>query len=128
MSRRGLTYGAGALIAAERGDAMMGGIHADALRRGVLPTVPAAVLAQVWRGGPQPSLSRVLKGCRVESLTEVRARDVGRLAAASGHDDVVDLSVVEGAGRRGDVVITSDPSGIERIAVGVGIELPIVVL
>ncbi len=128
MNRPGVTYDAGALIAADRGDARVGGLHADALRRGILPTVPAAVLAQVWRGGPQPSLSRVLKGCRVEPLTEQQARAVGRLAAQSGHDDAVDLSVVEGAVRRTDVVVTSDPSDIERIAGVVGIELRVVVV
>ncbi len=106
----------------------MGGIHADALRRGILPTVPAGVLAQVWRGGPQPSLSRVLKGCRVETLTEAQARAVGRLAAHSGHDDAVDLFVVEGAARRADVVVTSDPSDLARIADVVGIELRVVVV
>jgi len=116
------------LIVADLGDARMGGFHADALRRGILPTVPAAVLAQVWRGGPQPSLSRVLKGCRVEPLTEEHARAVGRLAAHSGHDDATDLSVVEGAVRRTDVVVTSDPSDIERIAGVVGIELLVVVV
>lgn len=128
MSRSGITYDAGALIAAERGDVRVGGIHADALRRGILPTVPAGVLAQVWRGGPQPGLSRVLKGCRVETLTEAQARAVGRLAAHSGHDDAVDLSVVEGAARRADVVVTSDPSDIARIADVVGIELRVVVV
>ena len=50
VSSSGITYDAGALIAAERGDVRVGGIHADALRRGVSPTVPAGVLAQVWRG------------------------------------------------------------------------------
>jgi len=106
----------------------MRAIHADALRDGVLPTVPAGALAQVWRGGPQPGLSRVLKGCRVEPLTEVQARAVGRLAADSGHDDAVDLSVVEGAVRRTDVVVTTDPHDIERIAACVGVSLRLVVL
>jgi len=128
VNRSGITYDAGALIAAERGDVRVGAIHADALRRGIVPSVPAGVLAQVWRGGPQPGLSRVLKGCRVEPLTETQARAVGRLAAESGHDDAVDLSVVEGAARRTDVVVTSDPSDIERIAEVVGIGLSVVVV
>ncbi|KAA1419173.1 twitching motility protein PilT [Nocardioides humilatus] len=128
MSVLGITYDAGALIAAERGDLRFGAIHADALRRGVPPTVPAGVLAQVWRGGPQPNLSRVLSGCRVEALTEERARAIGRLAAVSGHDDAVDLSVVEGAARRTDIIVTSDPGDLERIAASLGAAVRLVVV
>lgn len=128
MAEPGITYDAGALIAADRGVERMRGIHAEALRRGILPTVPAGALAQVWRGGPQPGLSRVLKGCRVEPLTEAQAREVGRLAADSGHGDPVDLAVVEGALRRTDVVVTSDPRDIQRIAAGAGVAVRCVVV
>lgn len=128
MTDPGVTYDAGALVAADRGDFRMRMIHADVLRRGILPTVPAGALAQVWRGGPQPGLSRLLKGCRVESLDEAQARASGRLAAASGHHDLVDLCVVEGAARRTDVVVTSDPDDIGRIAASIGVTLPLVVL
>lgn len=99
----GITYDAGAPIAAERGDGRLS-------------------------GGPQPGPSRVLKECRVEPLTEVQARAVGRLAAHADHGDAVDLAVVEGAARRTDVVVTSDPSDIERTASVVGIELRVVVV
>jgi hypothetical protein len=59
--------------------------------------VPAGVLAEGWRGGPQVILSRFLKGCHVEDVSEAQARATGTLAARSGHDDIVDVSVVEGA-------------------------------
>ena len=44
-------------------------------------------------------------------MNEELARNVGVLAGKSGHDDIVDVSVVEGAVRRGDAVVTleSDP-------------------
>ena len=42
--------------------------------------------------------------------------DTGVLAAQSGHDDVVDTAVVEGAIRRGDAVVTSDLGHIRKIA------------
>ncbi len=112
----GLTYDTGALIAAERDDRLMWSLHRAALVRGVPPTVPSPVLAEGWRGGPQPRLSRLLRGCRVEPFSEEQARAVGALAARSGVDDVVDVAVVEGALRRGDAVVTSNRSHIEQVA------------
>ena len=67
-----------------------------------------------WRSPRQVALERVLVACDVEPLTEQQARAVGRLAAATGHHDVVDLAVVEGALRRGDRVVTSDPHDLVR--------------
>ena len=104
----------------------MRAIHEDVLRRGILPTVPAGVLAQVWRGGPQAGLSRLLKGCQVEPLVEEQARAVGQLAGLSGHDDTVDVAVVEGAVRRSDAVVTSDPDDLRRVADAVSAMLRII--
>ena len=50
------------------------------------------------------------------SLTEDLARDIGVLAGEAGHDDVVDVAVVEGAIRRGDGVVTSDARHIRKVA------------
>ncbi|MBO0843566.1 MAG: PIN domain nuclease, partial [Nocardioides sp.] len=66
----GLTYDTGALIAAERDARDLWALHEAALRRGVVPTVPAGVLGEAWRGGPQAKLSRLLKGCRTEPLDD----------------------------------------------------------
>jgi hypothetical protein len=54
-----------------------------------------------------------------------QARDVGVLAGRSGHDDIVDVTVVEGALRRGDAVVTSNQSHIRAIADAVRRRLPI---
>jgi len=116
MSAEGLTYDTGALVAAERNDRLMWSLHRAALGRGLPPVVPAAVLAQGWRGGPQAGLSRLLKGCDTDDLTNVRARATGVLAGRSGHDDIVDVSVVEGAIRRRHAVVTSNPTHIRAIA------------
>jgi predicted nucleic acid-binding protein len=116
----GLTYDTGALIAAERSDRLLWSLHRATLTRGLTPTVPAGVLGEAWRGGPQPQLSRLLKGCRVEPLSEVQARAVGVLAARSGLTDTVDLAVVEGALRRNDIVVTSNRSDIEQAAGAAG--------
>jgi predicted nucleic acid-binding protein len=116
VSAGGLTYDTGALIAAERDDRLMWGLHRAALARGLPPTVPAGVLAEAWRGGPQHRLSRMLKGCRIEPLTETQAREVGVLAERSGLHDTVDLADAEGALRRNDAVVTSKRTHIEQVA------------
>jgi len=52
----------------------------------------------VWLGGSlQASLSRLLALCEVEPMSEAQARAVGVLAGKAAHDDIVDVSVVEGA-------------------------------
>lgn len=120
-----LTYDTGALLAAEANDRAMWALHDAALRRGLLPTVPCAVLAQAWRGGPQVQMSRLLKGCKVDALTEPQARAAGAACAASGTSDIVDAAVVVTAVARHDTVVTSDPGDLGRIAdaLGVGIDL-----
>jgi predicted nucleic acid-binding protein len=120
VSADGLTYDTGALIAAERDDRLMWALHRAAIERGLRPTVPAGVLAEAWRGGPQHRLSRVLKGCRVEELGEDQARHVGGLIARSGLDDTVDVAVAEGAMRRNDAVVTSNRAHIEQVASAIG--------
>lgn len=123
--QRGLTYDAAALIAADRGDRAMRSRHEAALEIGIIPTVPASVLAQVWRGGPQPLLSRVLRGCRIEELTETAARAAGALCGLAGLHDSVDAVVVEGALRRNDAVVTSDPDDLRTLADAAGRTVPL---
>ncbi len=113
----GVTYDTGALIAADRNDRRMWALHAGFLALDVSPTVPNPVLAEAWRGGSrQASLARFLALCTTESLTEEQAKAVGALAARADHDDIVDVTIVEGAIRRHDAVVTSNPTHIRRIA------------
>ncbi|MGH9064251.1 MAG: twitching motility protein PilT [Acidimicrobiales bacterium] len=113
-----IVYDAGALIAAERGRRPVLALHTRMLQRRLRPVVPATVLAQVWRGGPQASLSRVLSGCRIEEgFAERDARRIGTWLARSGITDVVDAHVVAVAGRSpGSVVYTEDVGDLRRIA------------
>jgi hypothetical protein len=122
----GITYDAAALVAAERNNRRLAAVHRRALERGMRPTIPAGVLAQVWRGGPQPSLARVLAACHVEELDEQRARAAGVALARSRTSDVVDASVVVGAIARGDVVVTGDGDDLDQIAAALGGRLGIV--
>ena len=80
--------------------------------------MPSAVLAQVWRGGPQAGLSRVLSGCRIaEGFTERDARHIGAWLAHSETSDVVDALVVAVAGDGPwGVVYIEDVGDLRRIA------------
>lgn len=122
----GVTYDTGALVAAERSDRMLWALHRRALERGLRPTVPAGVLGQAWRGGPQAELSRLLKGCRVEPLDELRARTAGAACARAGTADPIDATVVVGAIARGDLVVTSDGGDIHHLADALGAVVEIV--
>jgi hypothetical protein len=121
VTAEGLTYDTGALVAAERNDRLLWSLHRAALARGLPPVVPAGVLAEGWRGGTRAAMSRFLKGCEVEDLSRELAREVGGLAASSLHDDVIDVSVVEGAVRRRHAVVTSDPAHIKKVADAAGL-------
>src|SRR5205823_9747863 len=81
-------------------------LHAGYLELEVVPTVPAPVLAETWRGGPRSApLSRLLAMCDVEPMVEDDARRVGDLAGRARHHDVVDVARSEerrvGKGGRG---------------------------
>src|SRR6185437_2258412 len=102
-----VTYDTGALIAADRGERRLWARHRALLARREVPTVPAPVVAQSWRGGGrQALLARLLAGCDVEALDDDQARSVGSLAACA----------VEGAMRRHDLVVSSDEDDLQAIA------------
>ena len=115
-----MTYDTGALVAAEAGRRDVWALHLRALQRGQRPVVPAGVLGQAWRGGPQPELSRLLRGCRIEALDERMARLAGRACARSRTRDVIDASIVVGVLARGELVVTGDADDLERIAAAMG--------
>ena len=113
----GVTYDTGALIAADRDGRRMWALHAGFLALETSPTVPTPVLAEAWRGGRrQARLTGFLALCTTEPLTDDQAKAVGALAARAGHDDIVDVTVVEGAIRRHDAIVTSNPTHIRKIA------------
>lgn len=113
----GVTYDTGALMAADRGERRMWARHRALLAARTVPTVPAPVVAQGWRGGGrQALLVQLLRGCDVDPLDDPRARAVGTLAAKAGTTDIVDACVAEAALRRHDLVISSDPDDLEAVA------------
>jgi hypothetical protein len=111
-----LTLDAGALIAIDRGDLAVHALLKESVRRRQVVTVPAPVVGQVWRDGSrQGRLAKVLKACRVEPTSEEDARSAGVLLGKAGQADIVDALVVLGAVRRGDEVVTSDPSDLAAL-------------
>ena len=103
----GVTYDTGALIAADRGERRMWARHRALLALREVPTVPAPVVAQSWRGGGG------------------QARSVGSLAARAATADIVDACVVEGALRRHDLVVSSDEDDLQAIAAAVSRRLEV---
>ncbi len=113
----GVTYDTGALVAADRGERRAWARHRALLQLRQVPTVPAPVVAQAWLGGSrQARLSRFLLGCNVERLDDGQARRVGELLAKAALSDIVDGTVVEGALRRNDLVISLDLGDLGSLA------------
>ena len=113
----GVTYDTGALIAADRNDRAMWALHAGFLAEEAVVSVPSPVVAEAWRGGSrQANLARLLALSEIEDLSYEQARRVGVLSGKAAHDDIVDVTVVEGAIRRHDAVVTSNPTHIKSIA------------
>jgi predicted nucleic acid-binding protein len=112
----GLTLDAGALIAYERATPEIRKIIELATGRGVTPTVPAVVLAEVWSGDRRDArVARLLKACEVEPLDEQRACAAGRLRCSIAGAGAVDACVALGVRERGDAVATSDPEDMRRL-------------
>jgi hypothetical protein len=122
----GVTYDTGALIAADRGERRLWARHRALLARREVPTVPAPVVAQSWRGGGrQVLLARLLAGCDVEALDDDQARSVGSLATRAATTDIIDACVVEGAMRRHDLVVSSDEGDLQAIAAAISRRLEV---
>ncbi|MGH3852942.1 MAG: hypothetical protein ACRDR6_05475 [Pseudonocardiaceae bacterium] len=118
-----LLYDTGALVAAERRQPLIWRLHDRANAAGIVPVVPVVVLAQAWRGGPQPNLSRLMRGCRIVPDDEIAGRAAGRACAVAGTSDVVDALVVVIATQLGAPVVTSDPDDLAHLASSLGTKL-----
>ena len=105
------------------------GVASASARAVRTPTLPTAVLAQVWPAGPQPLLSGFFAACVLEPFDGPPARLAGALLSRAKSTDVVDASVVVGALRRGDLVLTSNTALLRRpLARTVGGDLEMIAL
>src|SRR5215470_3865781 len=91
---RAVVYDAGVLMAADRNERRAWAQHKARLESGILPLVPAPVVAQVSRSPQQTQLRRFLTGCVVVPLGESEAHEAGRLLGMTKTADVVDAVVV----------------------------------
>lgn len=112
----GYTLDAGVLIAADKNDPAVWRLAKALTSFGLTLTVPAGVLAQTWRGPRSSRIASFLGACVVEPLDENRAKSAGELCALAGTSDVVDASVVAGAHKRWDCVITTDVDDLRLLA------------
>ena len=110
----GLTFDTGALIALERRQASIAAVLALATKRGRTITVPAAVIAEWWRGRTDRR-DDILAMVDVEPLDDERARLAGDAIAATAGATVVDAIVMASAAKRGDLVYTSDVPDLLRL-------------
>ena len=110
-----IVYDAGVLVAADRNDRTVWAEQRVRLSAGIIPLVPANVVAQVSRSNRQAQLRRFLRGCDIAPFDEASAHAAGALLAKSGTTDVVDASVVEVAIRSHAEIVTTDPGDIGRL-------------
>lgn len=106
---------AGALVAIDRRDRVIGAQLRVLHRRGTPLRASAAVVGQVWRDGrKQANLARVLTGLGIEALGQEDGKRIGELLARAGSADVVDAHVALLAATA-DLVLTSDPGDIRAL-------------
>jgi hypothetical protein len=112
----GLTLDAGALIAYERGDERIREILTVAYARGLVPTIPAIALAEVWRGDAKDArVARLLKASSIETVDEQLARAAGSLRRDTPGSGTIDACVAVGVRRRLDAIATSDPNDMRML-------------
>jgi hypothetical protein len=115
-----LVFDAGGLMSLERDERASWVRLKSACLRGEVPLTNAAVLGQMWRGGPrQARLSQALDGIEVRPLDESLGRAAGELLAASQQADLIDASIVLIA-HDGDEIVTTDPVDLKPLAIASG--------
>ena len=110
-----VVYDAGMLVAADRNVRAIWAEHRVRLEAGIVPVVPAPVVAQASRSPHQAQLRRLLRGCQVTAVTEQDAHSAGHLLGRAGTRDVVDAVVAHTAAQLDADVVTGDPADIGRL-------------
>lgn len=110
----GLTFDTGALLALERRRQGIATVFRVAAERDIPITVPAAVVAEWWRGRTDVR-EDILASVDVEPLEASLAKLAGEAQAAVAGATAIDAIVMASAARRGDVVYTSDVADLVRL-------------
>jgi predicted nucleic acid-binding protein len=109
---RGLTFDSGVLIALERRKpGALALLRACRLSRAKI-TIPAAVIAEWWRG----THAAILEIGELEALSPRLALRAGELLARTRRANAIDAIVVASAAQRGDLVVTSDLRNLRELA------------
>jgi PIN domain len=115
-----VVYDAGVLVAADRNVRQVWAEHRIRLEAGIIPLVPAPVVAQVSRSPAQVQLRRLLRGCDIIPLTEQKAHAAGELMDRAATRDVVDAVVAQTAADLRADVVTGDRADIRRLLQAAG--------
>lgn len=106
---------AGALIAIDRRDRIVGAMLRIAQQQHVAVRSSGGAVAQVWRDGArQANLARVLSGVDVAAVDLAAAKRIGPLLGATGIRDAIDGHVAQLA-NAGDHLLTSDAEDMRRL-------------
>ena len=109
---RGVTFDTGVLIALERRHAgALALLRACRISRASI-TIPAAVIAEWWRGTHRA----LLESGSLEALSPELAQRAGELVAETKGSNAIDATVVASAAQRGDLVVTGDADDLRRLA------------
>lgn len=109
---RGVTFDTGMLIALERRKSgALALLRACRLSKARI-TIPAAVVAEWWRGA-HPAL---LEGSTLEPLSAELARSAGMLLAQTHGANAIDAIVIASAAQRRDLVVTGDQTDLDVLA------------
>jgi len=112
---RRVVYDSGVLIAADRNERRTWAEHRVRLEAGIVPLVPAPVLAQASRSPKQAQMRRLLRGCEIVPFDEEAAHAAGALLGKTRTKDIVDASVAVLSWRAGADVVSDDADDIKRL-------------
>ena len=112
---RPVVYDTGVLIAADHSKRRTWAEHRVRLEAGLVPLVPAAVVAQASRSPKQAQMRRLLRGCKVIPFDEPAAHAAGALLGKTRTRDVVDASVAELSIRKQADIVSDDAEDIRRL-------------
>lgn len=122
-----LVMDAGAFLAVERNDRETIALLKRELLAGRTPLTHGGIVGQVWRGGSgrQANLPRLLPALEIVSLDDALGRRAGVLLGRARMTDVIDAALVLLASDE-DLLLTSDPADLERLAAFAGLHVDIV--
>ena len=112
---KSVVYDTGVLIAADRSQRKVWAEHRVRLEAGVVPLVPAPVVAQASRSSKQSQLRRLLRGCEVVAFDEAAAHAAGALLGKTRTRDVVDAAVAEVSIRKQADIVSDDAEDLRRL-------------